>query len=125
MSPANADPATVDRCLRLGAGFAAQEHDHVVSLLSSLDTRLKTFPAESTELELTAKERERPGQTITLECRVAGRAHVVTSSSESDLAAALMEVRDHVRRQLDDAKARREPQNYRKGHATVRRTSTD
>ncbi len=114
------DPASVASCLRIGVGFDSGEHAHVIEHLSSLDKRLRTFPAASTELELTTKDRDRPGQTTTLECWVAGRARVVGTSSEADIDKALVEVRDHVRRQLDEAKTRREPQNYRHGHDTVR-----
>lgn len=114
------NPATVATCLRIGAGFDGSEHAHAIELLSSLDARLRTFPAESTQLELTTKDRDRPGQTTTLECWVAGRARVVGTSSQGDIDRALVEVRDHVRRQLDEAKTRREPQNYRHGHDTVR-----
>lgn len=120
MPTVSEDPASVAGCLRIGAGFTADEHAGIVEMLSSLDARLRTFPADSTELELTAKDRDKPGQTTTLECWVAGRARVVGTSSEAEMDRALVEVRDHVRRQLDEAKTRREPQNYRKGHDSLR-----
>lgn len=114
------NPASIAACLSIGVGYDGEEHAKVTELLSSLDPRLRTFPAESTRLELTTKNRDRPGQSTTLECSVAGRAHVVGTSAQPDIDRALIEVRDHVRRQLDEAKTRREPQNYRKGHETVR-----
>lgn len=116
------DPATVSDCLTLGAGLSAGERDRVVTGLRPLDRRLRTFPAASTRLDVSVKDRDRPGQAMTLVCQVAGRASAVGTSHEEDLDRALAEVREHVRRQLDDGKNRREPQNRRGGSATVRST---
>ncbi len=50
---------------------------------------------------------------MTLECWIAGRSRLVATSSLRRLPAALAEVRDDLRRQLDDAKTRTEPRNNR------------
>lgn len=117
MTTTNDDPASIASCLRIGAGFLRSEHSEINEQLSSLDARLMTFAAASTDLELSMKDRERPGQTVTLECRVPRRSPFVATSEKADVGQAVADVRDKMRRQLDDAKTRREPQNSRRGHA--------
>ena len=60
---------------------------------------------------MSVKDREARGQKVTLECWVAGRQKIVTTSTEEDLHAALNDVRDDLRRKLNDAKTRQEPRN--------------
>ncbi|MEV2242664.1 HPF/RaiA family ribosome-associated protein [Micromonospora sp. NPDC049891] len=105
------DPATVAKCLRLGAGFADRERDRIVEQFATLDARLAGFHADATDMELSVKDREAKGQKVTLECWIAGRQRVVATSTEEDLHAALNDVRDDLRRQLNDAKTRQEPRN--------------
>ena len=47
---------------------------------------------------MSVKDREARGQKVTLECWIAGRQKIVTTSSEEDLHAALNDVRDDLRR---------------------------
>ena len=89
--------------LRLGPGFSDAERDRVVDRLSKLNRRLRRFPADGTELLLTVKQRDTNSQNVTLECRVPKFAPFVATSGESDLRAALMEVREDLWRQIDDA----------------------
>lgn len=102
-------PATVAGVLRLGSGFTDADRPRVDERLSSLDHALAGFPATAVELELSMKDRDRPGQTTTLQCWLTGRHRLVSTSSEPDMIGALIEVRDELRRQLDDAKARSAP----------------
>lgn len=106
-------PATVAERLRVGAGFAADERPSIVEQLTSLDARLATYPAAETDMELSIKDRDRPGQKLTLECWIAGRSRLVATSEQRQLSLALTEVRDDLRRQLNDAKTRTEPRNNR------------
>lgn len=106
-------PTTVARRLRLGSGFAAAERPDLVERLSSLDNALAAFPADSVELELSMKDRDRPGQTTTMQCWIAGSPRLVSTSSQQALTASLVEVRDDLRRQIDDAKSRHAPQHNR------------
>lgn len=108
-----ANPATVDDCLRVGAGFSQGDRNWIVEQFATLDTRLAAFHADETELELSVKDREARGQKVTLECWIAGRQKIVTTSSEEDLRAALNDVRDDLRRRLNDAKTRQEPRHNR------------
>ncbi|HEX8630076.1 MAG TPA: HPF/RaiA family ribosome-associated protein [Catenuloplanes sp.] len=110
---AQVNPATVEDCLRVGAGFSLGDRNWIVEQFATLDARLATFPAETTEIEVSVKDRAARGQKVTLECWVAGRQKVVTTSSEEDLHAALNDVRDDLRRRLNDAKTRQEPRHNR------------
>jgi ribosome-associated translation inhibitor RaiA len=62
---------------------------------------------------VSVKDREARGQKVTLECWIAGRPKIVTTSSEEDLRAGLNDVRDDLRRRLNDAKTRQEPRHNR------------
>ena len=106
-------PANVADRLRVGAGFTADERPGIVEQLSSLDARLATHPAAETDMELSVKDRDRSGQKVTLECWIAGRPRLVATSEERQMSVALTEVRDDLRRQLNDAKTRTEPRNNR------------
>jgi ribosome-associated translation inhibitor RaiA len=107
------DPATVEKCLRVGAGFSQGDRNWIAEQFATLDARLAAFKADATELEVSVKDREAAGQKVTLECWIAGRQKIVTTSGEEELLAALHDVRDDLRRRLNDAKTRQEPRNNR------------
>ena len=106
-----ANPATVAECLRVGAGFSQGDRNWIAEQFGTLDARLASFHADATELEVSVKDREARGQKVTLECWIAGRQKIVTTSAEEDLHAALNDVRDDLRRRLNDAKTRQEPRH--------------
>ncbi|MEV6495626.1 HPF/RaiA family ribosome-associated protein [Actinoplanes sp. NPDC051633] len=106
-----ANPATVGECLRVGAGFSQGDLNWIASEFEPLDSRLAGFHADSTELEVSVKDRQARGQKVTLECWIAGRQKIVTTSSEEDLKAALHDVRDDLRRRLNDSKTKQEPRH--------------
>jgi ribosome-associated translation inhibitor RaiA len=110
---AQGNPATVDACLRVGGGFSQNDRNWIVEQFATLDARLASFPADTTELEVSVKDREARGQKVTLECWIAGRQKIVTTSSEFDLHAALNDARDDLRRRLNDAKTKQEPRHNR------------
>ena len=110
---APASSATVDDCLRVGGGFSQGDRNWIVEQFATLDARLASFTADATELEVSVKDRAAPGQKVTLECWIAGRQKIVTTSDEEDLHAALHDVRDDLRRRLNDAKSRQEPRHNR------------
>lgn len=107
------DPATVEQCLRAGAGFSQGDRNWIAEQFVTLDARLAGYPAESTELEVSVKDRAAPGQKVTLECWIAGQNKIVTTSGEEDLHAALNDVRDDLRRKLADSKTKQEPRHNR------------
>lgn len=108
-----ANPATVDECLRVGGGFSQGDRNWIAEQFVTLDARLAGFHADTTELEVSVKDREARGQKVTLECWIAGRQKIVTTSEEDDLHAALNDVRDDLRRKLNDAKTKQEPRHNR------------
>ena len=98
--------ASLDQ-LALGNGFEESERDRIVERLSKLNRRLKRFPADATTLELQVKERNNSGQTVTFIAQLPGYAQFVATSTESDMRDALMDVREDMWRQIDDAVTRR------------------
>ena len=108
-----ANPATVDTCLRVGGGFSQGDRNWIVEQFATLDARLASFPADTTELEVSVKDRAARGQKVTLECWIAGRQKIVTTSTEEDLHAALNDARDDLRRKLNDSKTKQEPRHNR------------
>jgi ribosome-associated translation inhibitor RaiA len=108
-----ANPATVGECLRVGAGFSQGDLNWIAEQFVTLDTRLASFHADATELEVSVKDRAARGQKVTLECWIAGREKIVTTSLEDDLHAALHDVRDDLRRRLNDSKNKQEPRHNR------------
>ncbi|MFK3983887.1 HPF/RaiA family ribosome-associated protein [Micromonospora sp. NPDC050397] len=106
-------PATVADCLRVGTGFSQGDRNWIAEQFGTLDARLATYSADTTALEVSVKDRAARGQKVTLECWVAGQQKIVTTSSEEDLRAALNDVRDDLRRRLNDAKTRQEPRHNR------------
>lgn len=93
--------------LRLGSGFAEAERERIVTRLEKLNRRLKKFPADGTDLEISVKDRDTPSQKVTLEAWLPKFGHMVATSTESDFMAALADVRDDLWRQVDDAVNRR------------------
>jgi ribosome-associated translation inhibitor RaiA len=98
--------ASLDK-LVLGRGFEEAERQRIVQRLAKLNRRLKRFPADATHLELQVKERNNSGQTVTFLAQLPGFAQLVATSSENDLRDALMDVREDMWRQIDDAVSRR------------------
>ena len=93
--------------LALGNGFEESERGRIVERLSKLNRRLKRFPADATHLELQVKERNNSGQTLTFIAQLPGYSQFVATSTEADLRDALMDVREDMWRQIDDAVTRR------------------
>ena len=120
-----ANPATVGECLRAGAGFSQGDLNWIVEQFAGLDGRLASFHADTTELEVSVKDRAAKGQKVTLECWIAGRQKIVTTSLEEDLHDALNDVRDDLRRRLNDSKNRQEPRHNRHLREHVEPESTD
>src|SRR3954469_20154201 len=120
-----ADPATVGECLRVGAGFSQGDLNWIAEQFTTLDARLASFHADTTELEVSVKDRPAKGQKVTLECWVAGRQKIVTTSAEEDLHDALNDVRDDLRRRLNDSKNRKEPRHNRHPREHAEPESTD
>jgi ribosome-associated translation inhibitor RaiA len=95
--------------LRLGTGFTEADRSRVVDALEKLDRRLEHFPADATELEIHVKNRDDTDQSVTLEAWLPNLPHMVATSTAEDLRNALVEVREALWRQIDDALGKRRP----------------
>jgi ribosome-associated translation inhibitor RaiA len=93
--------------LRLGDGFAEDERDRIMTRLEKLNRRLRQFPADATDLTISVKDRGANAQKVTLECVLPKFAPIVATSDEPDMQDALMEVREDLWRQIDEAINRR------------------
>jgi ribosome-associated translation inhibitor RaiA len=105
-------PASMEQ-LRLGTGFAESEREEVVTRLRKLDRRLKRFDADATELEISVKGRDSNEQQVVLEAWLPGLDRIVAVSKEPKVKDALLEVRDELWRQIDDAVGKRWLSNRR------------
>jgi ribosome-associated translation inhibitor RaiA len=103
--------ADVASCLRVVPEFDNGERDDLLGILSPhLDRRLARWPADKVEMELSVKDRDSCQQQVTFELWLtAGRRHhLVATSSEGELRAALFDVRDSMRKQLNRLVERKE-----------------
>jgi ribosome-associated translation inhibitor RaiA len=101
--------ATVAECLHVGHGFHEDERDTLVDILDKLDHRLTGTAADRVRLEIQVKEREHPGQKVTLEGQVGSYPVMVATSDKDEVWAAVADARDEFIRQLNDEKTRRQP----------------
>lgn len=115
MSHLPEDTAVIANRLHLATGFHADERDWVVQRLAALGSRLRSFRDDQVDLEISLKDRRGVAQQVTLECWISRtpRLHLVATSSDTDLPAALNEVRNELIRQVDEAKTRTEPRSNR------------
>lgn len=108
--------ATVASTLRVVPGFSSDEVDDLVGVLSpSLDRRLSRYTVEQVEMELSVKDRDTDKQRVVLEAWIAqgSRERFVATSTERELRAAVLEVRDSLRRQVNRHVTRRETSRRR------------
>lgn len=109
-------PNVIADRLHLAAGFLSAEREWIIRRLSSLGSRLRSFPDTQIDLQISLKERHGADQRVTLECWVnrTPRLHLVSTSTARELAVALNEVRDDLISQVDEAKTRTESRNHRR-----------
>lgn len=112
------DTASVESSLRAASGIRPDERPAIVEQFSSLDTRLRSFPASAVDLELSVKERDTPSQRTVLEADITGWPRFVATSTHTTMSEALAEVRDDLVRQITDAKSRTEPRHNRQRRST-------
>jgi ribosome-associated translation inhibitor RaiA len=94
--------STIDQRLRVVSEFREDERERLVSTLQpKLDRRLERWDTEAVELELSVKERDTTSQKVVLEAWIAGQPRFVATSTQTDLDAALLEVRGDLFTQID------------------------
>ncbi|MFC3891402.1 HPF/RaiA family ribosome-associated protein [Lentzea rhizosphaerae] len=115
MSTFPADASVIAQRLHLATGFHANERDWIVNRLAALGSRLRSYRDDQIDLEISLQDREGAEQRVVLQCWISHshRLHLVATSSQRGLSAALNEVRDELTRQVDEAKTRSEPRHNR------------
>lgn len=115
MPGTSADSSAIADRLHLSTGFLATERGWVSQSLAALGPQLRLFRNNEVDLEISLKDRQGTGQRVTLECWIScrPRLHLIATSSERDLPAALGEVRNELIRQLDVARSRPDPRDNR------------
>ncbi|MBC7310648.1 MAG: HPF/RaiA family ribosome-associated protein [Actinomycetales bacterium] len=114
MADRTADPSII----RLGGGFTEYDRHIIESALAQLLARVATSD-RLWELEISVKEREKPGQRVTLEAWVPGKERLVATSSLANLKDALNDVGADVLRQYNRA-AELASRDHRNKRETIR-----
>jgi ribosome-associated translation inhibitor RaiA len=104
----NSSTRILEERLRLGAGFGADDRDHVLGILSALSRHLAHWRPEQVDLEISVKNRGGPEQKVTLEAWLPRWPSLVATATGRDLDRALIEVRAEMIRKIEDEKAKRE-----------------
>jgi ribosome-associated translation inhibitor RaiA len=94
--------------LRLGAGFGAEDRDHVLEMLSALGRHLAHWSADRVDLEISVKNRGGHEQKVTLEAWLPRWPSLVAHSADRELDHALVDVRKEMIRQIEDEKTKRD-----------------
>lgn len=76
---------SVESSLRAGSGIRPEERPAIVEQFSSLDARLRSFPADAVDLELSVKERDTPSQRTVLEADISGWPRLVATSTHTTI----------------------------------------
>lgn len=104
--------ATVSTCLQVHGSLTSDEIEEIWHHWSPLDTRIRGFGPDEVSMDLYVKDRDAPGQHLTLETKIAGWPVLVATTSEPELGHALNVVRDEMIRLVTDAKETHRPQRH-------------
>ncbi|NLJ55378.1 MAG: HPF/RaiA family ribosome-associated protein [Intrasporangiaceae bacterium] len=112
------EPTVDSSIVRLGGGFAEYDRHLIETTLQQLLSRVATS-GRAWQMELSVKEREKPGQQVTLEAWVPGQEKFVATSNLENVRDALNDVGADVLTQFDRARDRNARDN-RKKRETIR-----
>ena len=113
------EPTVDSSIVRLGGGFSERDRMLIETTLGQLLNRVATSD-RLWEMELSVKDRENPGQYVTLEAWVPGKDKFVANSSLENLRDALNDVAADVLRQFNRARDRNTPRNNRQKRDSIR-----
>ena len=113
-----------ENVIRIGAGFAAKEHPHVVETLSALGPHLGRWGARGVNVDVSVQDRGGKEQRVTLRTSLPGLTPLVAVAENPDITHALSDAKRELIRQLDHQKSAREPMNNRRSSATIRHPGT-
>src|SRR6201996_8898763 len=109
-----------DNVIRIGAGFAAKEHPHVVETLSTLGPHLGRWGSRGVNVDVSLQDRGGKEQRVTLRTCLPSLTPLVAVAENPDITHALGDARRELIRQLAHQKSVREPMNNRRSSATIR-----
>jgi ribosome-associated translation inhibitor RaiA len=107
--------------VRVGAGFVAKEHPHVLEALSTLGPHLGRWDPGDVDIDVSARDRGGKEQRVILRTSLPGLPALVAVAENQDLTRALSEAKRELIRQLEHQKSAREPMHSRLRRATIRR----
>jgi ribosome-associated translation inhibitor RaiA len=113
-----------ENVIRIGAGFAATEHPHVVETLSTLAPHLGRWGSRGVNVDVSLHDRGGKEQRVTLRTSLPGLTPLVAVAENPDITHALGDAKRELIRQLDHQKSAREPMNNRRSSATIRHPDT-
>jgi ribosome-associated translation inhibitor RaiA len=100
------DTIDIDDHLHLGTGITADERTIVVSTLDPISERLKSLDRGSLKIEAWIKNRDERGQVVYVSINAADT-DIVAHDDSADITDALVQIRQDLRRQLNDLHDRR------------------
>jgi hypothetical protein len=109
------EPTTV---LTPGGGIDEDDLEVLRQGLTRSLSRLDTYAAVQTEISI--KDRETPGQRITLEVWLPKLPRLVATSERQELPAAASELDTRIMAQLNELTGRRQPRNNRQKRGSIR-----
>lgn len=113
------EPTVDSSIVRMGGGFAEYDRQLIENTLSQLLSRVASSD-RLWELELSVKEREKPGQQVTLEAWVPGKERFVATSGLANLRDALNDVGADILTQFNRASERSNPRSNRQKRDSIR-----
>jgi hypothetical protein len=113
-----------ENVIRVGAGFVAKEHPHVVETLSTLGPHLGRWGSRDVNVDVSLRDRGGKEQRVILRTSLPGLAPLVAVAENPDVTCALGDAKRALIRQLKHQKSAREPMNNRQFSATIRHPDT-
>ena len=113
-----------ENVIRIGAGFAAKEHSHVVETLSTLGPHLGRWGSGDVKVDVSLQDRGGKEQRVRLRTSLPGLTPLVAVAENPDITRALGDAKRELIRQLGKQKSAREPMHNRRSSATIRHPGT-
>jgi hypothetical protein len=109
-----------ENVIRIGAGFVAKEHSHVVETLSTLGPHLGRWGSRDVNVDVCLQDRGGKEQRVTLRTSLPGLTPLLAVGEDPDITRALGDAKRELIRQLGRQKSAREPMHNRRSSATIR-----
>src|ERR1700756_4276827 len=108
-----------ENVIRIGAGFVAKEHSHVVETLSPLGPHLGRWGSRDVNVDVCLQDRGGKEQRVTLRTSLPGLTPLLAVGENPDITRALGDAKRELIRQLGRQKSAREPMHNRRATATL------